>query len=110
MYNALKQSVFVPAIDKLLNTVATQKKTNAEKIAVRCRRVLKFKCSIILSQSHGLPPAEWVAMRCHHAGLTQYDYRHFFDFMKSEIENYVRPSIQWYLKDFQAFHHMPESS
>ena len=87
MYNALKRSVFVPAIDKLLNAVATQKKTKAKKITVRCRRVLKFKCSIILSQSHGLPPAEWVAMRCHHAELIQNDYRHFFDFMKSKIDN-----------------------
>ena len=62
MYNALKRSVFVSAIDKLLNAVATKKKTNADKIAVRCRRVLKFKGPIVLSIPHGLLTAEGVVM------------------------------------------------
>jgi hypothetical protein len=80
MYNALKQSLFVPAMDKLLNAVATNEKAKAARIAVRWWRVYKFKSSIILSQPHGLCPAEWVAMRFYHAVLTQFDYRHFHDF------------------------------
>ncbi|WP_372681634.1 hypothetical protein [Desulfosarcina sp.] len=61
----------------------------------------KFKCSIVLSQPHGLLPAEWVAVRCHHAQLTQFDYRHFYNFHEGGERKFCLadyPSISVYAR------------
>ena len=94
MYNALKRSWVVPAIDTLLITIAAKEAIKAAMIAVGVKRAHTFKCSIILSPPHALLPAEWVAVLGHHAWLIQIVYRHFCDIMKSERELFVLPFIR----------------
>jgi hypothetical protein len=67
--------------------------------------VKKIKCSVILSQPHGLLPAERVAVRGHHAESAQFDYRHFYDFHEGGERKFAWSAIQVYPGGCQACHH-----